>query len=249
MPVRRLNFTKRQRILQKDVEIFLREQESNTVFDARLDLTGYGFPADARVFVEAYRQTTLARFDFGTVSVLQVPLNRSLNEFDTPAAILFRVRVTDVSARKGILLGEADRIRPREQDEKPDRRIPLLPPRPDDIEEEVWRVEYEGGATCLVINKRLPDWKETARSPSFRALVFPAAMRQILARILHVEGVTTIEDGNDWRSLWLRFAASLPGSRPVPNADDEYDDWIEDAVAAFARRARLFENYSASEEG
>lgn len=249
MPVRRLNFTKRQRILQKDVEIVLRSQEADTVFDARLDLAGYGFPAEARVFVEAYRQTTLARFDFGTVSVPQIPPDRSLNAFDSPAAILFRVRVTDASARKGVLLGEADRIRPKEPDEKPDQRIPLLPPRPDDIEEEIWRVEYEGGATCLVINKRLPDWKETARSPSFRALVFPAAMRQILARILHVEGVTTIEDGNDWRSLWLRFAASLPGSRPVPSADDEYDDWIEDAVAAFARRARLFETYSVSEEG
>lgn len=248
MPVRRLNFTKRQRILQKDVEIFLREQESDTVFDARLDLAGYGFPADARVFVEAYRQTTLARFDFGTVSVPQVPANRSLNAFDVPAAILFRVRVTDASTKKGVLLGEADRIRPREQDEKPDQRIPLLPPRPDDLEEEIWRVEYEGGATCLVINKRLPDWKEAARSPSFRALVFPAAMRQILARILYVEEVTSIEDGNDWRSLWLRFAVSLPGSRPVPGTDDEYDDWIEDAVAAFARRARLFETYSASEE-
>lgn len=249
MPIRRLNFTKRRRILRDDVEIVLHEQTNPPTFDAHLKLEGYDFPPDARVFVEAYRQTTAARFDFGTVSVPVQPASTSLDEFDSPAAILFRVRVTATSGRKGILLGVADRIRPQQPDEKPDPRIPLLPPKPDDLGEEVWRVEFSSSATYLVINNRLPDWKETTRDPNFRALVFPAAMRRILERILYIDEYTDTEDDHDWHSLWLRFASVLPGSGPIPRNRDGYDDWIEDAVAAFARRTRLQTACSTREGG
>lgn len=239
MPIRRLNFTKRRRIVRDDVEIVLNDQTTPPTFDVHLKLERYGFPTDARVFVEAYRQTTVSRFDFGTVSVPARPSSTSLREFDSPAAILFRVRVAATSGRNGILLGVADRIRPQERNKTPDRRIPLLPPKPDDLGQELWRVEFSSSATYLVINNQLPDWKETARDPNFRALAFPAAMRGILERILYIDDYTGIEDDQDWHSLWLRFASTLPGSRPVPDNRDKYDDWIEDAVAAFARRMKL----------
>lgn len=249
MPIRRLNFTRRRRILRDDIDIVLHEQTSPPTFDAHLNLEHYHFPPDARVFVEAYRQTTVSRFDFGTVSVPSQPASTSLGDFESPAAILFRVRITATSGSSGILLGVADRLRPREPDEKPDRRIPLLPPKPDDLGEELWRVEFSSTATYLVINSQLPDWKETARDPQFRALAFPAAMRRILERILYVDDYTTADDDQDWHSLWLRFASMLPGSGPVPRNRDDYDDWIEDAVAAFARRTRLRTAYNASERG
>jgi hypothetical protein len=60
-------------------------------------------------------------------------------------------------------------------------------------------------------------------------------MRQILERILLIEKVTTMDDPSDWRSRWLIFASALPGSRNVPGASDEFDEWIENAVSAFAR--------------
>lgn len=249
MPIRRLNYTRRRRIERDDLDILLHEESSLPTFDARLTLDRYGFPPDARVFVEAYRQTTLARFDFGTVSVPRQPDDRSLRDFDSAAAILFRVRVTAASGRPGILLGVADGVRPRAPDETPDPRIPLLPSKPGDLGDEVWRVEFDGGATMLVINKRLRDWKATVRDPRFQALVFPAAMRSILTRILHVEGVRTTQDDEDWRSLWLRFASSLPGSRPVPSQSEDDDDWVEDAVAALARRTRLLTQYDTTERG
>lgn len=249
MPIRRLNFTRRHRIVRDDVQIVLHDRTTPPTFHASLKLERYGFPPDARVFVEAYRQTTVLRFDFGTVSVPAQPAHSSLEEFDSPAAILFRIRVTASSGRNGILLGEADRIRPQEPDEKPDRRIPLLPPKPDDLGEELWRVEFSSSATYLVVNNELPDWKETARDPNFHALVFPAAMRRILERILYVEKFTTTDDDQDWRSLWLRFASAIPGAGAVPHNQDEYDGWIEDAVAAFARRSRLRTSCGTSEEG
>ena len=239
MPVRRLNYTKRRRITHADVDIMLRTDASDTpVFDAELNLAGYSFPADARVVIEAYRQTTLLRFDYGTATLLQAPADRSLADFETPDEVLFRVKVSATSTNAGMLLGEADKIRPREPDEQPDRRIPLLPSVPDDLGEEIWRIDFEGG-TFLRVSRHLPDWKQTVQSQAFRAMVYPAAMRQILERILHIEKVTTTDDSADWRSRWLLFAASLPGSRALTTTPDEYDDWIEEAVAAFARQMRL----------
>ncbi len=248
MPVRRLNFTGRKRIARDDVGFVIHSAPDGTsTFDARLELSRYGFPADARVFVEAYRQASLMRFDYGTVSTLVPPAVRALPEFESPDEVLFRVRVTATSADAGKLLGEADRISPRRPEERPDLRIPLLPPIPENIGQEVWRVDFDGNP-WLKINSELPDWKETARSPVFRALVYPAAMRQILERVLLVEKVSATDDPADWRCRWLRFAAALPGSRSVPADSSEFDEWIENAVSAFARLWSMRGRYAAAVE-
>lgn len=239
MPVRRLNYTSRLRIYQDDIDIVLLEPAGKTAsFNTELKLAEYQFPEDAKVVVEAYRQTFLMRFDFGTVGNLQPPPDRTLVEFPTPHELLFRVKVTAASGRAGLLLGEADKIRPRRPDEEPDRRLPLLPPYPEDLGEEIWRVEYTGG-TMLAVNKNLADWKETVRSPLFRAMVYPAAMREILERILFVEMCTSADDQSDWRCRWLAFAGSMPGAGPVPKTKDDQLEWVEQAVAAFARKNRF----------
>ena len=94
-----------------------------------------------------------------------------------------------------------------------------------------------------------------ASTPVFRSLVCAAALREILTRILRVEGHTDpdAEDQNDWRSRWLRFAVAFPGvgDPPPQDEEDEFDDWIESAVAAFARQFRLrdqFASFLQSEE-
>lgn len=247
MPIRRINYTKRRRILQKDVQFVIREQDGAPAFDASLNLSDYRFPADARVFVEAYRQTTVIRFDFGTVGVPTPPPHRYIAEFDTIDAVLFRVRVTAASDNRGIVLGEADQIKPHAPDEVPDQRIPLLPIRPDDLGEEVWRIEFSESAVHLLINKRVGNWKEIAANPHFKSLVYPAAMRSILEHVLRVEEVNTPDDPEDWRSRWIRFAMQLPGSSQIPIDRSEYTDWIDDAVSAFARKNTLMSSYIAQE--
>lgn len=235
MPIRRLNYTARRRIRRADAVITLRALPDNSfAFDADLRLAGYGFPPDARVIVEAYRQTYLMRFDFGTISVPVAPADRTLSEFESEAAVLFRVRVTAASGRPGILLGEVDRLRPVAPAEEPDNRIPLLPPVPGDIGEELWRIEFDG-RPLLRVNSRLPDWRQTVLSDTFRALVYPAALRQVLQFILFRERYEPAEDFDDWRSRWLLFASRIPGVGAVPRDKDEYDDWIDNAVEAFAR--------------
>lgn len=246
MPVRRLNYTARQRIAREDADIVLRGEGAEAQFDARLRLADYHFPPDARVFVEAYRQTMLMRFDFGTVSAPAPPQVRTLTEFPSADQVLFRVKVTAASVRPGVLLGEADQLRPREPEQKPDRRLPLLPVVPDDLGDEVWRVDF-GDRTNLVVSKHLHDWKQTVASDVFRALVYPAAMRQILERILHVERYTETDDPHSWQSQWLQFAVQIPGSGALParGTADDYDEWIENAVEAFARQYRMRERFTA----
>ena len=244
MPVRRLNYTARQRIAHQDADIVLYGTGAEAKFDAHLQLAGYQFPPDARVFVEAYRQTILMRFDFGTVSAPAPPQKRVLTEFPSADEALFRVKVTAASVRPGVLLGEADRLRPREPEQKPDRRMPLLPVVPDDLGDEIWRLEFDG-RTYLKVNKNLHDWKQTVASHVFRALVFPAAMRQILERVLLVERYTETDDPQSWQSQWLRFAAEIPGAGALPAQGEDHNEWIENAVAAFARQRRMKELFTA----
>jgi hypothetical protein len=243
LPVRRFNFTARQRIAQADVQIVLENtKDSVAVFNLVLDLAAYEFPSDARIFVEAYRQTSVMRFDFGTVSAPTSPLDRSLLDFPSADEILFRIRVTATSGNPGVLLGEADQIRPRKKEELPDLRLPLLPAIPDDLGEEVWRIDFNNG-TWLVVSRDLPNWKQTVSSDTFRALVYPAAMRQILQRILHTEVYRDIEDPDDWRSRWLLFSVQLPGGRSIPDAREDQEYWIEDVVAAFSLQFFLRSKY------
>lgn len=251
MPIRRLNYTARKRIARSDVDVIIRARDTDKpYFDATIRLSEYGFPADARVFIEAYRQTILVRFDFGSVSVPKTPADRSLTDFLTVDDVLFRLKVTAASGRPGMLLGEAEQLRPREPNEEPQYRLPLLPVVPMDLGQEVWRIDFQGG-TSLLVNRNLRDWRQTAASNAFRGLVFPAALRQILERVLLIEDYSTTDDPLDWRSRWLQFAAHIPGSGAPPPRDageEQVSDWIENAVSAFARRFNLYTLYETETE-
>jgi hypothetical protein len=206
-----------------------------------MNLAEYGFPSDAKIFVEAYRQTVLMRFDCGNVMAPVTPADTHLSEFDSVENVLFRVKLTAVSEKAGMLLGEAEQIQPREPNEEPQPRVPLLPVVPTDIGQEIWKIDYEGG-TRLLINRELRDWKQTVASSEFRALVYPAALRQILERVLLVDKCFDVDDPADWRSKWLRFAARVPGSSAPPQktvGEESLVDWIDDATAAFARQFAL----------
>jgi hypothetical protein len=246
MPVRRINFTGRKRILQQSIDLRLESDPAGQAsFSASFDLASYQFPPDARVVVEAYRQTTSMRFDFGTVSVPTPPGDTTLAQFATADEVLFRFRVTDVSERPGALLGEADRLRPSTPEQAPDDRMPLLPAHAEDLGQEVWQLEF-GEEVRLKVNSGLPDWKGTVRSEAFHALVFPAAMRQVLERILLIEQYTETEDMDNWRSRWLRFGELLPGSSRLPEDRSEHEQWVDDAVGAFARASNLLDLFQSA---
>ena len=99
MPIRTLNYTNRKRIKREDAIITIRKEKCGNAFDAALNLAGYKLPGEARVFVEAYRQTQLTRYDFGQVGALHNPEDRVLRDFDlAPAA----VRLPEGTALSGV---------------------------------------------------------------------------------------------------------------------------------------------------
>ena len=234
--IRRYNYTGRKAINRSDANVAI--EENPLRFHAALALGDYKLPADARVFVEAYRQTNWMRFDFGTVGTVKVPGDLRLSEFDTREGILFRVRVTATANPEGRLLAEADQVSPVHHitETGEESREPLLPIKPADLGEEVFRVDFDD-RPLLLINNQFGDWRALAHSPFFVCMALPQALREILTRLLRVEQHFDTEDPSNWRARWLMFAAALPGSSDPPEEEDKdrFDDWINDAVAAFAR--------------
>ena len=241
---RTFNYTGRRKIGRKDVSIRLRQDNGVWVFDAELRLSDYHFPRNGEVWVEAHRQNLWMQWPWGTVSALRVPVDRRLTEFDVADRVLFRVRVVQPAGQEHHkLLGEADGIPFVKAGEADDRRRHLLVPVPDALDHQLWKLDLESDPPCLLVNKDAkPSWKEMARSPQFIALVYPEVMRRLLTRALVEEDPWTEDDEEgDWQADWVRFARSLGGLGPVPppGQREPREEWIEEAVAAFARRHEL----------
>ena len=249
MPVRTLNYTNRKRIRREDARVTIREKRDGYAFDIALRLAGYALPGDAKVYLEAHRQGQYMRFDVGQIGALRISEDRLLRDFDSIEGVLFRIKVVASGEPHGLLLAEADQIRPRDSDTEDDGRICLLRVKSDEnMGDEVWQLEFDDHQALLKVNSKLGDWRAVARDRVFLALVYPSILRSVLLRILAQEKHWDTEDPEDWRSRWLRFAESLPGVGGVPSGSDEacLEDWIEDAVAAFCRCHKMratFERY------
>ena len=239
MPTAKLNYTGRKKIESRHAVITLkREPDKKNRYSARLDLVPYKFAPDAKVVVEAYRRTTVMRFDHGTVMVPTQPASDLLEQFDNSEAVLFRVYVTAASGRPGVLLGRAKELQPQDQEEPPADRKALLPVEPAELDDEIWRLDF-GAMVVLQINSKLPDWRQTAVSPQFKALVYPAVLRQVLTRVLLLEEYDDGDDSDSWQSHWLQFAKRLPGVGPLPAERDEREAWIEEAAKALAKKISI----------
>ncbi len=182
--IRKFNYTGRERILREDVRILLKEEDSLRTFDASIDLDGYELPGSALVDVEAYRSgsPTWMRFSFGSVAKVQAPADLTLTEFDSFDGIKFRVRVTSVEEPAGLLLAEADRITLKKPEEEKENRVSLLPVVPDDLGDQLWRVDFEEEPSLLV-NKAVGDWRAVSLSPGlWRSFTRPCCVRCSHAR-------------------------------------------------------------------
>ncbi|MBI2949003.1 MAG: hypothetical protein HYY23_15285 [Verrucomicrobia bacterium] len=247
--IRRLNYTGRIKIRRGDVRLTTREVDGVWAFDADLRLKDYELPADALVFVEAYRQTSWMRFPFGTVAAIHAPPleKRRLIEFDSVEGIRFRVKVTQPHDEH-ILLAAADRI-PLGEPEDDANKESLLPVVPFELGDELWQVDLDDEPRLLVNKSASADWRLMALSPVFVSLVYPAVLREVLRSVL-ASGHRDTEDDSEWRSKWLRFATLLPGVDPEPPSEDDGEDaalrWVNDAVAAFAKKLALKEKFFAA---
>ena len=246
---RTFNYTDRVRLRQQDVRFSLKPEGRGWSFDAVFEFDGYELPGESLVFVEAYRQTTWMRWPWGTVGALQPPVGRALAEFDSPDDVLFRVRVTSpgtLGEPHGLLLAEADRVRLRAPEDLNDPRTPLLPVVPShDLGDLLWRIDFEDHPR-LLINANAGDYKQIGLEPGFVAVVYPAALREVLERILRREQHRDFDDPEHPLSRWLRFAVEVLGVGEPPlesEGEDADDEWIASAVAAFARKHGLLEKF------
>jgi hypothetical protein len=106
----------------------------------------------------------------------------------------------------------------------------------------------------LELNKRVEPIAQIALGDDqFLSLVYPAAVREILTRVLFVEDRTDLNGPvGDWQTQWLRFACALPGIMPPPRRERDSDsgiedrqfEWVEEAVDAFCAHQKVLERFS-----
>lgn len=252
--IRRLNYTGRKKIARSRITVRLLPALGNRyTFEIDFDLSGYGFPDDASVFVEAYNSASYMRFTFGTVAQRKDPEDFRLLDVTPRPLPKFRLKVVDRSKRQGLLLGVADKLVPLRPKEDVSNRQSLLPVDFCDLGEAVWRLDLSDWPV-LELNSHIETIGEVARSgDAFLALVYPEVVRRILHEILFEQDAGDVElDESDWPSLWLRYICSLPGMNPPPeeagDGDSRRREWIESAVQAFCRSKMARQRFEASLE-
>ncbi len=238
----RFNYTNRRKINRSDIEIRI-HGEDRAYFTAGINFKNYDFPLDASAVIEAYRQATWMRFEFGTVGRFIPPEDTSLKNFDVPDAILFRVKIIENSCHRKII-AMAKKIRPRNVNESPDNRVSLLPLKPHNLAHKIWDIDFTDDGPLLLVNNKLNNPKFLTKSPVFQALVFPEIIKAVYSRILLIE----MDNETDWCENWIQFSKNLPGATPIPDISinlevnkGEREDWIEEISNAFSKNLNAFE--------
>jgi hypothetical protein len=243
--LRKLNFTERAKVPRSGFSVALRRDPGGALaFDPSLSFDGIGVPSDARVYIEAYYGTSFMRFDCGTVAALNIPADRRLTEIDS-SSIRFRLKIVEPASDHRIL-AVADDIRVTERAPGAGSRAPLLPVQfSEGLGEQAWRIAFEPDSAVLELNSRIAGIEKMAKDdPLFFALVYPAAVREILTRILLVERYSAVERSDEWWSLWIQWASHY-SSAPLPTDEDEAQRWIEEVVGAFCEEHRVVERANA----
>jgi hypothetical protein len=241
--LRKLNFTERGKIPRSSVRVALRRDDDGVlVLDPQLSLDGVVAVPSARVFIEAYYRTSFMRFDCGSVDAFVPPDDRRLTEIDGTSVVHFRVKLVDNHR----ILAVADDIVVSEERRETSGRMPLLPVNfTDALGQQAWRIAFEPNGPVLELNNRIDAIKDLAKNDAaFFALVYPAAVRQVLAQILLVEQYEAHQDGEEWWNLWLRWAARYVS--PLPRHAEDAQFWIDDVVSAFCSEQKIVDRWRAA---
>jgi hypothetical protein len=250
--IRKFNYTGRKKIERKNIAIHLmKDKTPHPYFDISLNINPEDFENDPELYVEAYDRSSFMRFRCGTLKQLQIPEDRHLYDIHSTDAILFRVKLVDSSTHHGKILAAADRLASTGESPEETKRIPLLPVTYEDLEQEIWKLDFRNTGPVLAVNKRIEkaNISEIVKtSDLFFSLVYPSVLREILIRILLIDETFEDDDKESWQNLWLSFVENLPDvsqititpefeNRGQLSDRDGFLKWIDDeAVPAFCRK-------------
>ena len=242
---RTFNYTERKRVEQKHIQVRLIEQSTNqTLIEVGIDLTDYGFPQTAKVFIEIRGESTFARRE------LENPFNPSFHQqfkFETsevPENPIFHIRVFEPGST-GLLLGLADTVKFVNPENIITRQDALLTVRWGDIGQEIWQMAYDplDGPTLKLSKNLQESIKKFETDPMFVGCVVPQAFRRVLEYAILSEDDFDVHDDENWFHEWHRWMSSVNQLRPVasrlegidPNDEDELQNWIDEAVGDFSK--------------
>ncbi len=251
---RRINSTGRQRIKRDALEIRLLDTAIGEPMKAkvRLDLGNHGFPDNAKVVIEAYHRSSGMRFECGTIANCDVPELLVLTEVDRDSSPLFRLKVVGVGTDSGRILGSAERIQPRSEDDGDGKRS-LFPIAYRDLQCDTWKVNIEpGDRPRLIVNKRLNGFSHKLQeSALLQGLVLPAALRFVLVELCKADETGEDEDDGNWKDEWLDYCSQNLGAPDDPrllNSEQEKAEWIDEAVRHFAEKCDFVDRISKMKE-
>lgn len=247
MTTRRLNYTGRVRIRRSLVSINVeRHDDRSPRFSPGWDLSEYEFPPNALIVIEAQAHWTVMRFPFGTIAEPRMSGVIDLIEFDTTDGLLFRLKVIGIDGQAGLILGEADGIRPADTQDRTEGQS-FLAVLPTDLGDVTWRLSLEGSEPILLVNQRLGDWRSFMRRAEVRALVVPEVYRQMLHEA--IANPPDAELANSWQFAVLDIVSAGAGPKPAAESPEAVDSWIDAAVRSFAQKHRLFRGVAAWSAG
>ncbi len=235
--MRRFNYTGRKKIYRDDVKIKLRgDFNEKPIVDVAISLDDYDFPRESIVFLEPQLKTRFMRIALGQ-AIGSVRCNGiELTDFDDAEGLNFRIKVTDES--QGLLLGLAENIKPYSKDDKLDgNQQSILPVSSVDLSSYgvFWRIRWGDQKAVLEIERELGSREQVVRSLEFRGFILPAAMRQILVKILSDGWDDELSDPQELSTQWLLFTKQIGAGMPESESS-EHEDWIDNAVRLLTLR-------------
>lgn len=250
--IRRFNYTGRLKIPRSRVNISLNKDGLGKYFTAKLNLDGFKLNANAKVYIDANYKGIYQRYDYGLISDIIEPQNTRIIELPETEIVYFDIYIVDETSRIGMILAHARGIVASTNDVTNDR-MPLLPVNPTDLKSQFWKLSFDSsddGRPLLEVNRNIPEVFEMARNDiKFISLVYPAALRQILYKILSQSDFGSDEDS--WVSHWLKFVNIVLGIKNPPDLEmenefisPEQEEWVDTCVNAFCKKFQLFEKFT-----
>lgn len=247
----RFNFTGRMNLRHKDFRLEVAEFASPLTINLSLPVgLADRFPShkNARLIIEAYRQSEAQRLDVGLLSDYKQNRPLVLDRFENGDHVLYRIKIVDPLSKR--ILGMATKIRPVGGKEKPKDRESLLPVQfatdKDRMGGQIWKLRFDIDHPTVLLDKARVAGFDFVKEPRFRLLALPQVLKEILLYAFVVKAGSLLS----WKDDWKNFVEVGLGVDGCPADDDINDDnrgeymdhvidWIDRAVEQLSRAEKL----------